>query len=86
MGSALIPLINLIVNAFTLLIVVNVILSYFLSPYHPAREFLERLVEPFLNPLRRIIPPAGGLDFSPMVLLIVVQLIGQILIGLLRAL
>ena len=86
MGSALIPLINLIVNAFTLLIIVNVILSYFLSPYHPARELLGRLVEPFLGPLRRIIPPAGGLDFSPMVLLIAVQLIGQILIGLLRAL
>lgn len=86
MGSALIPLINLIVNAFTLLIIVHVILSYFLSPYHPARDFLERLVGPFLNPLRRIIPPAGGLDFSPMILLIAVQLIGQILIGLLRAL
>lgn len=86
MGSALIPLINFIVNAFTLLIIVHVILSYFLSPYHPAREFLERLVGPFLNPLRRIIPPAGGLDFSSMILLIAVQLIGQILIGLLRAL
>jgi YggT family protein len=86
MGSALIPLINLFVNALTLLIIVNVILSYFLSPYHPAREFLGRLVEPFLAPLRRVIPPAGGLDFSPMVLLIAIQLIGQILIGLLRAL
>lgn len=84
MGSVLIPVINLIVNAFTLLIIVYVILGYFLSPYHPTREMLGRLVEPFLNPLRRVIPSAGGLDFSPMILLIAVQLIGQVLINLLR--
>jgi YggT family protein len=84
MGNALIPLINLIVLAFTILIIVYVIMSYALSPYHPAREMLGRIVEPFLNPIRRVIPSAGGMDFSPMILLIAVQLIGQVLINLLR--
>lgn len=76
-------LINFIVNALTLLIVVNVVLSYILDPYHPSRLMVSRMVEPFLAPIRRVLPPMGGLDFSPMVLLFGIQIIGQLLISLL---
>lgn len=66
-----------------LLVLVHVILSYFLSPYHPIRSFVDRLVEPLLAPIRRLVPLVGMLDFSPMILIILVQSIAQVLISLL---
>jgi YggT family protein len=65
---------------FELLIIAHVILSYFLSPYHPIRETIDRIVNPFLAPIRRLIPAIGGFDFSPLILLIVIQIAGQILV------
>ncbi len=80
MTGYLASLINLLTNALTLLVIVDVLISYFLPPYHASREMLDRLVEPFLNPIRRLVPPAGGIDFSPMILLIAIQVVGQVLI------
>jgi YggT family protein len=51
-----------------------------MSPYHPVRKTLDKIVEPLLAPFRRIIPPVQGIDFSPMVLLIVVQIVEYILL------
>ncbi|MBR4876804.1 MAG: YggT family protein, partial [Rhodocyclaceae bacterium] len=33
------------------------------------------LVEPFLRPFRRVIPPLGGVDLSPLVLLLIIQVV-----------
>ena len=78
----LINTINLIVNLIFWLILINWILQFFLSPYHPVRELLNKLVNPMLDPIRRVLPPTGMLDFSPLVLLILVQLLGRLLISL----
>jgi len=78
-------LVNLLVEAVTLLIIVYVALSYFLSPYHPLRLSLGRLVEPLLAPIRRLMPPTGMFDFSPLILLLAVQLLGIIVTSLLSA-
>jgi YggT family protein len=75
--------INLIVQLITLLVIVKVFLSYFMSPYHPLRFNLDRIIDPLLNPIRRIIPSVGMLDLSPIVLLILIQLIGRIIVSLL---
>lgn len=77
-------LVQAIVQVFTFLILVHVILSYFLSPFHPIRQFVDQLVEPFLAPIRRILPSTGMLDFSPLVLMIILQLVGSLLINILR--
>ena len=82
----LIRLIVIIERLLTLLIIVDVVLSYFMSPFHPVREALDRIVNPMLNPIRRVIPPLGGLDLSPIVLLILVQVLGSVLINFLQAL
>jgi YggT family protein len=66
-----------------LLVILSVILSYFMDPYHPLRRGLDRLVEPMLNPIRRIVPLVGMIDFSPLVLIILIQIISGILIRLL---
>ena len=81
----LIRVVGFIANALTFLVIVHVILSYFVSPYHSIRITLSRLVEPLLSPLRRIIPPLQGIDFSPFVLILLIQLVEIVLVNLLRA-
>lgn len=68
----------------SLLVIVHVILSYFMSPYHMIRQTVDRLVEPLLTPIRQILPKTGMFDFSPLVLLILIQLIAGVLISVLR--
>lgn len=65
-------LINIIFYSVLAIIVVS-----FLAPQsnHPAVEFLWQLTEPVMAPLRSIIPPLGGLDFSPILLFIGINVI-----------
>jgi YggT family protein len=74
-GQLLVRLIQL----YMLIVVIDVVLSYFMSPYERVRQMLDRLVNPLLNPLRRIIPPISGLDFSPFVLIILLQLLAMLI-------
>ena len=79
-----ITLINSIVSLLTFMLIVNSILSYFLSPYHPVRRGLNRILEPLLSPIRKLVPPSFGFDFSPIILVILVQILGTLLVALLR--
>ena len=69
-----------------LLVFVSVILSYFMDPFHPVRRGVDRIVEPMLSPIRRIVPLVGMLDFSPLILIILTQLIANLLVQLLNSL
>ena len=82
MGYILIRLIDAIAQVIIYVVIADVILSYFMDPYHPVRVALDRLVAPMLNPLRRVVPLIGMFDISPIILIILVQLIAQILISL----
>ncbi len=79
MGFFLGRLVQILVQVYILVIVVDVVLSYILPPYHRVREFLDSLVNPLLLPIRRVVPPLGILDLSPLVLLLLVQLLGSLL-------
>jgi YggT family protein len=79
----IIRLINILAQVLVLLIIVKVVLSYFMSPYHPVRQTIDRIVEPMLAPIRRILPPLGMIDFSPLVLLLLIQVLRSVLINLL---
>ena len=67
----------------TLIVFVDVILHYFLDPYHPIRRTLDQIVEPMLAPIRRNLPPLGMIDFSPWILIILIQLVERLLITIL---
>lgn len=54
-----------------------------LDPYHPIVQFLYRVTEPVLRPARQLIPPVGGLDFSPIIVFVVLRLVGGFLVRLL---
>ena len=80
-------IINYLIILFILAIFVRVILSfvvYFLKPpYPPLLVTIDRvanqITEPVLAPARRMLPSFGGLDFSPMVVIIVLMLIQSLL-------
>jgi YggT family protein len=84
MGIYLANVVNVIVELYIMVILISVVLSYILPPYHRVREFFDRLVDPLLTPIRRAIPPIGMIDISPMILFLLVQLIGSMLAGILR--
>jgi YggT family protein len=84
--SILVRLINIISQFIILVVIAKVILSYFMDPYHPLRRTLDNLVEPMLEPIRRVVPLIGMLDFSPLILIILVQILASVLIRFLVAL
>jgi YggT family protein len=69
-----------------LAVLVDVILGYFMDPYHPFRRTLDSIVQPMLAPIRRVLPTLGGFDFSPLVLIILIDLIESVLVRLLAIL
>ncbi len=74
-------MVRLLGNLITWGLIIHVIMGYFLSPYHPAREFTSRIFEPLLAPIRRVLPQGGMLDFSPLVLIILVQLLEMLILS-----
>lgn len=78
-------IIRLISRVLILVIIADVIVSYFLSPYHKIRMTLDRIVQPMLSPIRRYLPVMGGIDFSPIVLLFAIQIIEYVIIRLLMS-
>lgn len=86
MVDILITFINVLQQMLVLLVIISVILSYFMDPYHPVRRTIDGIVEPMLSPIRRVVPLIGMLDFSPLVLIIIIQVVGNLLIRLLFSL
>lgn len=86
MISLLIRLIDILAQFIVLLVIVKIILSYFMDPYHPVRRMIDNLVEPILAPIRRVVPLMGMFDFSSLILIIGVQILSSVLISFLYTL
>jgi YggT family protein len=85
MINSLIGIVDIIFRLLTIVVVVDVIVSYFLPPYNNVRIFLDRIVNPMLAPIRRIIPPVQMIDFSPIILLVILQVVEFILVRLMSS-
>ncbi len=69
-----------IIDLYSLIVFVSVVMSWMqLPPSNPIAQLVHALTEPVLGPLRRVLPSMGGLDFSPMVLLIGLQMLRGLL-------
>jgi YggT family protein len=79
----MIYLINLLYNILFILILARIVLSFTQSGYyHPVGRAIFNVTEPLLAPIRAILPPMGGFDFSPIVLLLAAGLLRSILTSL----
>jgi YggT family protein len=74
-------IIVVIEQTLLILILLKVILSYFMDPFHPFRQSIDRLIEPLLKPIRQIVPSFGRFDFSPVMLMILVEVLARVLLN-----
>ncbi|HEX2197987.1 MAG TPA: YggT family protein [Burkholderiales bacterium] len=76
-GLALVALVDLLRYSLYILIgavIIQVVFSW-INPYTPAAPVLDALTRPFLRPLRRYVPPIGSFDLTPLVLVVLVQVV-----------
>lgn len=77
-------IISRLINLYVLVIFARSILSFFPirydSPLAPVVRFLHQITEPVLAPIRRMLPPMGGLDLSPLVVIIGLQILAGVLV------
>lgn len=79
-----VQLIQLIFFALEIAVLLRVLFSYIQpSPYNPLVRFIYAITEPILAPIRRVIPPLGMFDITPMVALIILAIIQRLLLSLL---
>ena len=71
---AFVKLIRLSIYIFMGAIILQAVLSW-VSPYHPVAPFFDALAGPFMKPVRKVIPPIGGVDITPVFVLIFLQLV-----------
>ena len=71
---ALVKLLKLSIYLLMGVVIIQAILSW-VSPYHPIRPFFDALSRPFLRPFQRLVPLVGGVDLSPLILLVILQVI-----------
>lgn len=82
---ALVGLVRLSISALTALVIAYAVLSWMPGPgQSPFADVIERLVTPALAPIRRILPLVGGVDLSPLALLVLLQ-IAAIVLGSVQA-
>ncbi len=69
-----------LLDLYSLVVLGAVIISWIqLPPSNPVATFLHTLTEPLLAPIRRVLPDAGGLDFSPLILLFGLRMLRSLL-------
>ncbi len=73
-------------NLFFFAILILIIISW-VAPgnYNPIASILQQITEPLMAPFRKLIPPMAGLDFSPMVVLLVIHILNGIVLPDLQA-
>ena len=82
--TIIVEIIHFVIRIIILLVIVQAVLSYFMSPFDPIRQRIDRWVAPLLEPIRRVVPPLGGrIDISPIILIILLQLVDYLLTRLL---
>ncbi len=81
-NDALRATLNLAIGIFLVAILVAIVMSW-IAPgvYSPAANIAREIAEPILAPARKILPPMGGLDLSPMITVLILLLIQSFVLG-----
>lgn len=85
--GALFALLAGLVQFYTILIFIRLILSWIpgIDPYNQFVQLLYQITEPVLEPARRLIPPIGMMDISPIVVFIALNFLSSMLEGMSRS-
>ena len=76
---------GLAIQAYIIIIIIRAVLSWVNpDPYNPIVRFMYRVTEPVLRPIRYRLPDLGGLDISPMVVIVVLWFAQSVLLSSLR--
>ncbi|BAZ38909.1 hypothetical protein NIES4101_48540 [Calothrix sp. NIES-4101] len=72
---------SVFLSIYIALLVIRILLTWFpnVNWYNQPFSALSQITDPYLNVFRSIIPPLGGMDFSPMLAILVLQLLAQII-------
>jgi YggT family protein len=83
MGT-IIAAVNTAFYVYNWLILIRVLLSWFRhNPYHPVIRFVYEITEPVLGLFRRIIPPLGAIDLSPLAALLAIEVVRAVVVRIL---
>jgi YggT family protein len=84
MVNYLIQFLTILITILTWAILIRVLLSWIpnLDRGNPLVQLLIQITDPVLEPARRIIPPVGGMDLSPIVVILLLQFLERVLRGL----
>jgi len=80
LGLAMAEILKLSIYIFLYAVIAQAILSW-LNPHNPLGPVLDALTRPILSPIQRLIPSAGGFDFSPIIVFIIAQLLLMLFIA-----
>lgn len=81
---AVLGLLNLFLNLIFWGLIATIIISWLVAfggmrMSHPAVNLLEQIIRPFMAPFQRLLPPIGGLDLSPILLILAIQVLQQLM-------
>jgi len=80
MGVFLDSFVHVLFFVLTMAVFARVLLSWFpMRPDNPLIRILDEITDPILRPLRRIVPPLGMLDLTPIVALFLLQILEQVI-------
>ncbi len=70
-----------ILQIYTFVLLIRILMSWIpnIDPYHPVVRILYQITEPVLEPARKLIPPIGAIDISPIVVFIVLGILQDLL-------
>ena len=80
-GLGLLELLRMAIYLVIVVVLMSAVVSW-ISPHAPAAPVLNQLAAPFLRPFRRIVPPIANVDLSPLVLLLLLQIVLMVIQGL----
>ena len=86
METSLLAIVTMFVNLLSIVLILHALMSFApIEPWHPVRRFLDQIAEPIIRPFRGLIPPVGMFDFSIMVAIIAIQILGELVKVMIRS-
>lgn len=85
MTVSLFAVVNVAFQVYSYLIIIRILLSWIRhNPYQPIIRFIYEITEPYLSFFRKIVPPFGPMDFSPIVALFALYILERVVLALLQ--